>query len=330
MGIKFENNPKILNDFLYYLLGGKGYSTQTLKDYNGDLMIFFQFLKEYIDIPIEVKDFNVFILMQVKEADVDAFLVYLNYTRDNSPYTRQRRLSAIRRFYKWLMYIYPEKIKKNPTANIKNIVKVERLPKYLSLEQAKKIQDIFTLANSKFPFRNNAIISLFLSTGMRISELVNVNIENIDFKNKSILIHGKGNKERYVYINKHCMEQLQKYIDYRKRYEKKEELSGALFINYQKKRIGIDGVENVCSKAYKLMGLEEFGYTAHTLRHTAATIMYKYVQPDIKLIKEFLGHSSIVSTEIYTHVYNEEIKNATDRNPLNNEAINKNLKGKRG
>ena len=255
--------------------------------------------------------------MQIKKEDILAYLVFLNYYRNNCAYSRQRRLCSIKSFYRWLSDNYPNIID-NPVKSIKNIEPCYRLPKHLSLNQAKKIQTIFTLKNSKTPIRNNAIISLLLSTGMRASELININIKDINFNDKSIKVHGKGNKERVVYFNEHCKILLKKYLDIRGR-DKNNIDKKALFINIQHKRIGIDGIEDICQKAYNLIGLNDKGYTTHTLRHTAATITYRYVKQDILLIKEMLGHSSINSTQIYTHIYNKEVKEGFEKNPLSNE-----------
>ena len=275
-------------------------------------------MEKDLNILVEVKEFNIFILLQVKKADIIAFLVYLNFSRNNNPYTRQRKLVAIRSFYKWLLSIHPSGYTmENPAKTIPDIEKIERIPKYLTLEQAKKIQNIFTLENSKFASRNNAILSLFLNTGIRASELININLKDINFEKNQISIIGKGNKERIVYFSNSCKEKLKKYIEVRNRNKKIINIDEPLFISYQKKRIGIDGVEDVCAKAFKLLGLEDYGYTTHTLRHTAASLMYIYVKQDILLLKSFLGHANINSTQIYTHIYNKQVKEAVDRNPLN-------------
>lgn len=281
--------------------------------------MFFKFIKEYLSIAIEIKDFNVFILLQVKETDIIAFLVYSNFKHDNSPYTRQKKLSAIRSFYKWLLSTYPSMLKENPAKDIPNIEKVVRIPKYLTLEQSKKNQEVFTLKNSKFPLRNNLIISLFLTTGLRTSELININLDDINFSNNTIRINkGKGNKDREIVFSNNCKEKLLNYIALRNNKKHKVlKLNEPLFISYQNKRIGIDGIEDICKKAYELMGLEKCGYTTHTLRHTAASLMYIYVKQDILLLKEFLGHSSINTTQIYTHICNEKVKEAVEKNPLN-------------
>lgn len=309
-------NPLILNKFLKYLASVQNCSSHTIKAYKSDLLIFFDFIKTYLEIDIPVKDFNAFILANVKTADIIAFLVHLNYNKNNNPVTRQHRLVAIRKFYNWLFSTY--KIGEgriNPANEIENAGRIKRLPKYLNLEQARRIQNIFTLENSKFPIRNNTIISLFLSTGIRVSELINIDLKHINLENNTIKILGKGNKERIVYLNQHCKNQLLEYLNYRKRHNLENE--EALFLNRNNKRIGIDGVEDICQKAYKLLGVGDRGYTTHTLRHTAATLLYTYSKNDILIIKSFLGHESLVSTQIYTHLEDDIIRNATDKNPLN-------------
>ena len=320
---KFKKSPKILIDFLNYLIAIKGYSFNTIKSYYIDLMIYFEFLKEYLEIKVNIKDFNIFILANIKEHVIIAFLVYLNFHRDNTAQTRQRRLSSVRTFYKWLLNNYPPfSMQENPTAHIANIEPIIRLPKYLNLEQARKIQTIFTKENSKFYERNNMIITLFLHTGLRLSELVSLDIKDIDFNRNIIRIIGKGNKERTVYIDKVLRKKLKEYLNIRNKNQKVVCINDALFMSYQGKRLGIDGVEDICKKAYKLMGLEDYGYTTHTLRHTSATLIYKKTR-NLLILKEFLGHNSLSATEIYLHIANEKIKDAVDKNPLNEVVFEK-------
>ena len=317
MDLKTKESPKILIDFLNYLVAIKGYSLNTVKNYYLDLMLYFKFLKDYLEIKININEFNVFILANVKEHTIIAFLVYLNYYRDNTAQTRQRRLSSVRTFYKWLFSNYPPfNTQENPTAHIPNIEPVIRLPKYLNLEQAKKIQTVFTKENSKFPYRNNMIITLFLHTGLRVSELINIDIKDIDLNRNLIRIKGKRNKERTVYIDRVLRKKLKEYLNIRNKNKKVICLTDALFISYHGKRIGVRGVEDICRQAYKLMELSEYKYTTHTLRHTAATLIYRQTK-DLLVLKEFLGHAQLSTTEIYTHVVNDEVKEAVDKNPLN-------------
>lgn len=307
-----EENPKILNDFLNYLFVFRNYSKGTIREYNSDLLLFFYFLIKYLELSIKIRDINIFIIATIKESDIIAFLVYLNYVRNNSPETRNRKLAAIKAFFKYLYNKYSHlKDKLDPAKNIQNAEQMIKLPKYLYLKEAQKIQYIFNNTNTKNPTRNNTIITLFLNTGMRLSELANIDIKNIDFKAKTIKIIGKGNKERIIYLNKSSLNAINKYLDTRN-----YRLDEALFLNNKNKRLSIYGIEKICKKAFVLAGLEEKNYTVHSLRHTAATYVYKETK-DILIVREFLGHSTIKSTEIYTHIENEELKKAVDRNPLN-------------
>lgn len=317
--INVKNNPKVLNEFLNYLQKIRAYSICTIKSYESDLRMFFGFIIEYKNLNVQLKNISIFPLTQINTSDIIAFLVYLNYHRNNSSYTRERKKCAINSFYDWL-YSRREKLQKeNPTVKLPKIQPHFRIPKHLSLNQAKEIQTIFTEKNSKTPIRNNAIITLFLSTGMRLSELISINIDDIDFETNIIKIIGKRKKQRIVYFSEYCKKVLKDYMKIRNKNKniKDTDALDALFISTQNKRIGIDGVEDICKKAYKLMGLQDNGYVTHTLRHTAATIMYRYVSQDLLVIRDFLGHDNLTATEIYTHVYNEDIKNAVDRNPLN-------------
>ena len=251
----FKNNPPILNNFLNYLLGIENYSKKTIKAYNTALNIFFKFIIRYMNLNIDTKKINTLILLQVKKSDIIAFLVYCNFNRNNSPQTRQCKLVAIRTFYTWLLSTTPEGyLSINPANNLPNIIKVERLPKYLSLEQAKKIQNIFTLENSRNPLRDNAIISTFLSTGARAFELINANIKDISFNNNTITVLGKNNRERTLYLNRSCKEKILKYIKQRER-KNMISLDEPLFLNKNGHRLGIDGIEDICNKAFKLIGL---------------------------------------------------------------------------
>lgn len=308
-----ETNIPILNNFLYYMLCVKNCSINTVKNYSQTLQIFFDFIIEYLDWNIKPKDLTVFLLGNIEESTIIEYLIYLNHYRNNSSNTRKKALSAVRGFYKWLFMKYPYTLKNkiNPTIDLPVINNVRRLPKYIKLEDAMKLQHIFNSTNSRFYIRNNTIITLFLNAGLRASELININISDIDFSNKQVRIIGKGNKERIVILNNKCMTSITKYLKTRNDTEK------PLFITANSKRFTLMGIEEVCQKAYKLAGLNNCKYSAHILRHTSATYLYKSSQ-DIFVVKEFLGHSSIEATEIYTHIMSKTLKDAVNKNPLNN------------
>lgn len=219
---------------------------------------------------------------------------------------------------KWLFKFYPTNDIKNPTDNLHAIQNVSRMPKYLSLEESKKVKNIFDYNNSKFPIRNNTIIDIFLSCGLRASELININLCDLNLKEKYIRIIGKNNKERIVYLNENSKIQINKYLKVRNKDKELVDINSPLFLSYRKKRLSLRAVEKITEDAYNLAGLNDCNYTTHTLRHTTATIIYQYVNKDILLIKELLGHTTVKSTEIYTHVHNTKLKNAFDSNPLAN------------
>lgn len=299
--------PKILKEYEKYLKTVKCYSANTIKNYSNDLMIFFNYILKYWDLGIEMKDINIFILMKIKESDIISFLVYLNYFRDNSSSTRERRLNAILRFYKFLIGKYYNYNIKMPV-NSFWIERTVRLPKHLTLNEAKQIQNIFNISNSRHPKRDNLVVDMLLNTGIRIKELSNIDLKDINLEEKYIHIIAKGGIERKVVINEYIKNKI---IDYVEDFS----INKPLFMNQRNQRLGTDGIEDICKKAFSLIGKDDF--TAHALRHTSATLMYQYVKPDILLLKEFLGHKSVMSTEIYSHISDERVRNAVERNPLN-------------
>ncbi len=319
MNKKYNEKPDILIKFLKYLSNVKHYSIKTINGYGDDLITFFRFIKKYLNLPIKVSEFNLFIVRDIKEGDILAFLIYLDSTKLNSASTRKRKLASIKAFYKWLYDIYPIDNISNPAKNLPSIQEVFRLPKYLNLNEAEKILNIFNRRNSKFPERNNLIIAFFLNCGLRVSELANIRICDLNLEEGYVRIIGKGNKERKAWLNRKNKEKLEKYLIIRNKDIAVIDITNPLFVSYQRKqKLSVRAIETIVENAYKLAKIGDRGYTTHTLRHTSATIMYQYVKPDILLLKEFLGHSTVKSTEIYTHITNENIKKAFNSNPLSN------------
>ena len=313
-----KENPKILNDFLRCLLG-QNYSIGTVNGYAIDLLIFFRFIITYLNLGIQVKDIDVFIFLKIQKSDIIAFTIYLGENKENCANTRHRKIASIKAFYDWLYKKYSVfKDKKNPTKTLPNVEKIKRIPKHLNLEDAKKIQNIFNASNSRYYIRDNTIISLFLCTGMWLSELANIKIKDINFENKSIRIIGKGNKERIVYLTDKIIKQLKEYLSTRKIID----LEDYLFVNNKNTKLSNRSIENICDRAFKLAGLNNKKYTVHTLRHTFATYIYKQTK-DILVVKEILGHERLDTTMIYTHVFNDDLKKAVNSNPLNNFKIEK-------
>lgn len=167
--------------------------------------------------------------------------------------------------------------------------------------------------------RNYAITTLFLNCGMRLSELVSINIKDIIFEECQLTVIGKGNKERTIYLNKACTKALNHYLAVRPKNNIMKGSEDALFLSERRQRISRRMVQQIIYNELKLAGLDPTKYSVHKLRHTAATLMYQYGDVDIRALQELLGHESISTTEIYTHVSNNQVRNAVESNPLANE-----------
>lgn len=192
------------------------------------------------------------------------------------------------------------------------------MPKYLTLDDSKKLLETAMSESDRNKERDFAIITLFLNCGMRLSELVGINIKDINFKDEKMNVIGKGNKERTIYLNKACLNAVEGYIKVRPKDGVKFDSRDALFLSERKERISNRTVQYIVKQELRKSGLDINKYSVHKLRHTAATLMYKYGNVDIRALQELLGHESISTTEIYTHVDNSQIRKAVESNPLAN------------
>ena len=195
----------------------------------------------------------------------------------------------------------------------------KRIPKYLSLDESKKLLNV---AQNDEDNRNNirdyAIITMFLNCGIRLSELVNINIKDINFSESKLNVIGKGNKERTIYLNNACIKALNEYLDIRPNEGIQIDSKDALFLSERRERISNRTVQVIVKRELLKAGLDINKYSVHKLRHTAATLMYQYGNVDIRALQELLGHESISTTEIYTHVDNSQVRSAVENNPLAN------------
>ena len=330
-----ENNPEFLNDFLNYSATILNKSENSIKEYNYDMAHFFKFIKfkykltdvtdeEYIK-TINISDFDLDTLKKITLQDIHAFLAYLKTCYQSKPATLARKASTIRVFFHF-MCNKTKRIPVNPAQDLENPKLDKRLPKYLTLDQSKELlesasnPEISTNhGNHDNSERNFAMITILLNCGVRLAELVNINISDIDFENNKLNVIGKGNKERTIYLNNACIKAINEYLKVRPVDGVKFNSRDALFLSEQKKRISRRTVQYIVKQELKIAGIEKAEkYSVHKLRHTAATLMYKYGNVDIRALQELLGHESISTTEIYTHVDNEQIRNAVESNPLAN------------
>lgn len=308
--------PELVISFVNYQLTVKNKSELTVLEYASDLRTFFRFLKIHKNkLPtttelnsIEITDIDESFIKSIRISDIYAFLAFCQMNLGNSAKTRARKVSAVRMFFKFLSS--QGIIEENPAQDLDSPNVRKSLPKYLTLEQS---QDLLDAVDGQFFERDYCIITFFLNCGIRLAELVSLNLTSIRPDN-SVRIIGKGNKERIIYLNDACVHALNRYLQVRPRDGLKDR--NALFISRQKNRISRRNVQVIVKKFLENAGITEDGYSVHKLRHTAATLMYQHGNVDVLLLKEILGHENLSTTQIYTHVANEQIKNAVASNPL--------------
>ena len=310
---KFADAPRPLRDFLNYMLIIRGRSPRTVEAYYIDLRTFMRYIKTGNagvgddDVPID--DMGLDELGKVTLSDVYDFLNYTMTARENSAKTRARKVSSLRVFFNYLT-VKERLLPDNPIKNLEVPAFKKSLPKHLTLEES---LELMSAVDSKYPLRDFCILTLFLNCGMRLSELVGINLS--DLRQGTVRILGKGNKERIIYLNEACISAIEQYHPERSKIRRAAS-EKALFLSSQGKRITPRRVEQIVSHCLKAAGLGGQGYSPHKLRHTAATLLYQHGQVDIRVLKEILGHANLATTELYTHVSNAQIESAAHKSPL--------------
>lgn len=314
-----NENPEFLNNYLIHIKLVQLLSQRTIQEYYTDIRLFLRFIYENnhnTDKMIEdisISDMTEDELKKISVADIYNFIFYTSDERHNSDKARYRKISSLRNFFKYLEKV-AHIIEKDPTKDLDVPVPKGSLPKFLSLNESLRLLEASDNSDSK---RDYCIITLFLNCGMRLSELVGLNIKDIDFYENRVKVLGKGNKERMIYLNNACIDALNKYLVIRKENPKAAD-EPALFISNQNKRISKRRVQQIVENTLQAAGLDGKGITTHKLRHTAATLMYQYGDADVLTLKELLGHASVSTTEIYTHLNDENVRSAVENNPLSN------------
>lgn len=323
---RYSDCPQVLRDFLAYHETIKGQSQKTISEYYLDLRMFLRFIKLMrSDMPIHtrlddipINDVDIDFIREITTSEIFDFLSYLANDRNPNPDSpvpdygisataRARKLSAIKSLYKYLT-VRTKQLNENPVADLEYPKIRKNLPKYLTFEQSAALLSAVSGPNEK---RDYAILMLFLNCGIRRSELVSLNIS--DVYDDRIRVIGKGNKERFVYFGSSCRKAIDAYLAERN----KRILSDnrALFGSRDNNRISVTAVHRLVKKALLQAGLDSAQFSAHKLRHTAATMMLSG-GVDVKTVQEVLGHENLNTTQIYTHIENTELKIAAEANPL--------------
>jgi site-specific recombinase XerD len=284
-----------------------------------DLRTFYRFLVIRFKLSDEIDDFDEIninlvsldIIKKVKIMDLHSFIAYIDRERNNTNRTKARKTACLKSYFKYL-YSIVRLIPENPALNLETPKSSSRLPVVLSLDESKNLLSSINGSNEK---RDYAIIMLFLNCGLRLSELISIDIDRI--RDDTLTVIGKGNKERTIYLNEVCVDAIRDYLSVRQ--EPKPGHEKALFISNRKTRFSQKGVQHMVDKYLTEAGLSGKHYSPHKLRHTAATLMYQYGHVDIRTLQEILGHESVSTTQIYTHINKEQLRDAVKLNPLNNK-----------
>lgn len=313
----------VLDNYCNYMLAVLGRSELTVKEYRYDLVAFFRYYKlDHKMVPtgtefteIDISDIDVKILDRITTDDLLVFLIWLSRERKLSNSSRARRIATLKSFFK---YCHSKRhlISSNPAYDLETPKIGKRNPKYLTLEQSTELLDIAYNSPKESNERDYCIVTLFLNCGMRLSELRGIDID--DIHDDILTVIGKGNKERTIYLNQACIDAINDWMPKRALIKIKPEHKKALFVSKRGTRISDDMIQIVIKDLMMQAGIDTKVYSVHKLRHTAATLLYKYGQVDIRNLQMILGHQSVSTTQIYTHVDDEQLREAVNKNPLSN------------
>jgi len=324
--IDMTGMPPLIREFANYKSAIQGCSPKTVNEYLLDLRTFFRYISAVRDgispeseefYEIDISGIDIEYIKLITTEDIYEFLMYSGTVRKNLWSAKARKLSAIKAFYKYLT-LKRHLLETNPAVDIESPKAKKTLPKFLTLEESLHLLDtVRSDTQSRNVIRDYTIITLFLNCGMRVSELVGINIRDLEAEYRSLRVVGKGAKERIIYLNDACRASLSEYIPFRVSGEKyKNVTSDALFLSEQCNRMSVESVQWMVKKYLKMAGYESRHLSVHKLRHTAATLMYQTGEVDVRVLKDILGHEQLNTTQIYTHVSDISMKEAMEQNPL--------------
>lgn len=298
----------LVEQYLSYLVVIKGRAQNTINEYRTDLLMFFNYVLDTRNTPLVHKNFALIDLEFIKSIslrDMYSFIAYCQTAYKNSAGTRARKIVSIRQFWKYLK-TKAHLIDNNIAEELETPKLPKRMPKYLNLEESVRL-----LIKCEESPRDHCIITIFLNCALRLSELASLNIEQVG--NDILTVIGKGNKERKIFLTPAAKKSINSWLQIRNTLNVN---TNALFISRNSRRITTRAVQNIVKKYVIASGLDPAAISTHKLRHTAATLMYKYGRVDIRSLQLILGHESVATTEIYTHIDEQQLQSAVNSNPL--------------
>lgn len=316
--------PELVREFLNFY-ETQNYSISTVNEYYLDLRVFFRFMKIQkqvvgADVPFEditIRDIDLDFIKTISRLDIYDYLDFMRREREWDDYgdigleasSLSRKLATLRSFFKYLV-IDKECLSINPTDGVPTPRLKKSLPHFLTLEECYRL---LGAVDGRHQERDYCILVLFLNCGMRVSELVGIDLS--DIQGETLRLRGKGNKERIVYLNEACNHAINDYLVVRNPEKAIPKDKNALFLSQKGSRISVDAVQAMLNKCLLKAGLDPKLYSPHKLRHTAATLMLQN-GVDIRTLQEVLGHANLSTTQIYTHIDNEGLRIAAQANPL--------------
>ncbi len=303
-----HNIEQDINKFIKYLENEKRYPETTINSYERDLSIYKSYIKSNENINY----------LTINKEEIRNFLKYLDEI-NLSKNTISRILSALRHFYSYL--VINNKLKVNQFKLIKNPKKDKKLPNFV---QNDELEIIFSSIETDTPLglRNRLIVELLYATGLRVSELTNLKLSDIDINNNEIRVLGKGSKERIAYFGEYAKKYLIEYINTSRKELLDKKKSEYLLINHQGDELSPRGVEHIIDEIVKKAALKHH-ISPHVLRHTFATDLLNN-GADLKSVQELLGHSSLSTTQIYTHITSERLRSVYLKSfPRQSEKVDK-------
>lgn len=296
-----NQKTKIMNDFKTYLIVDRKYSGNTKEAYEKDIEKFLNIMLEWT--PPKNDETIYDNINNTDKETIQKYLMYLKKTEQLTERSIARNISAIRTFYKFLNQ--SKKVNKNPMLDIKTPKSSKSLPTVLTIEETTQLLS-FPLTDS-YSYRNKTMLELMYATGIRVSELINIKLEDIDIDNETIKIMGKGKKERIVPLGEYATKYLKIYLLDHRHFLLKEIDTNYLFLNNHGKNITRQGFFKIVKALAKTQGIKT-EISPHTIRHSFATHLL-YMGADLRTIQELLGHSDLSTTGIYTHIANKQLEN---------------------
>jgi len=288
--------------FLAYKATERGLSPRTIEAYRHDLAKFGQFIAQDGDFGGALANIDQYTIKSYLQ-----FLANTGHKKANVAVSRGRKLATLKSFFKYLAA--ENKIKTNPASLVKMPKTKQMEPSYLTEQEYKRLlRAVQKNATQYFKLRDTAIITLLLGMGLRLSELVGLNVGAVNFEDGTMKVARKGNQERILPVNDDVMISIQRYLKTRK----DASFSSPLFLSMRKQRIDSGSVWHLVKKYLRQAQIEKDKLSPHTLRHTFATILLKQGE-NILTIKELLSHRNLRTTERYLHIAGKDLKNAVGR-----------------